>query len=55
MADYSHQFAMEQIRREVSNCVDLEQMRKLTLETITLMERQRRWFIDQLHQHPPAA
>jgi len=45
---FSHQFAMEQTRREVSNCTDIDAMRKLTLDVITLMERQRAWFIQEL-------
>ena len=45
---FAHQFAMEQTRREVSNCTDIDAMRKLTLDVITLMERQRAWFIQEL-------
>ena len=45
---FSRQFYMEQTRREVSNCSDIETMRVLTLEVISLMERQRAWFIKEL-------
>lgn len=49
--DYTWQFTIEKVRREIQECTSIEAMRELSLETIILMEKQRRWFISQFKAH----
>jgi len=48
VSDLTHELQLEIYRREISSCTNIEAMRELSLRTLTLMENQRRWFVEQL-------